>query len=89
MTKLPASGEIATTGDVGMTGANRGVTTAAILGVVAAAVVAVQDAVISARNAEPVVAEGIASVVSAAAEAVTGIGIRVRANCRSQRKASA
>lgn len=87
MTKLPASVGITMIGDVGMTGANRGVTTAAILAAAAAAVV--QDAVISARSAERVAAEEIASVASAAAEAVTGIAIPGRANCRSRRKAYA
>jgi hypothetical protein len=84
MTKLPASVGITTTGDVGMTGANRGEMTAAILVAVAAAVV--QDAVISARSAGRVVAEAIASVVSAAEAAVTGIAIPARANCLSLRK---
>jgi len=86
MTKLPASVGITTTGDVGMTGANRGEMTAAILVAVVAAVV--QDAVISARSAGRVVAEAIASVVSAAEEeeAVTGIAIPARANCLSRRK---
>lgn len=84
MTKLPASVGITTTGDVGTTGANRGEMTAAILVAVVAAVV--QDAVISARSAGRVVAEAIASVVSAAEEAVTGIAIPARANCLSRRK---
>ena len=83
MTKLPASVGITTTGDVGMTGANRGEMTAAIL---VAVVAVVQDAVISARSAGRVVAEAIASVASAAEEAVTGIAIPVRANCLSRRK---
>ena len=85
MTKLPASVGITTTGDVGMTGANRGEMTAAILVAVVAAVV--QDAVISARSAGRVAA-AIASVVSAAEEeeAVTGIAIPARANCLSRRK---
>ena len=88
MTKLPASVGITSTGDVGTTGANRGEMTAAILVAVAAAVAVVQDAVISARSAGRVVAEAIASVVSAAAaeEAVTGIAIPARANCLSRRK---
>ncbi len=87
MTKLPASVGIATTGDVGMTGANRCVTTAAILVVVAVAVV--QDAVNSARSVEPVVEEEIASVVSAVVGDVTGIAIPDHANCRSLRRACA
>ncbi|PAW66189.1 MAG: hypothetical protein B9S38_14040 [Verrucomicrobiia bacterium Tous-C4TDCM] len=85
MTKLPASVGIATTGDVGMTGANRCVTTAAILVVVAV----VQDAVNSARSVEPVVEEEIASVVSAVVGDVTGIAIPDHANCRSRRRACA
>ena len=84
MTKLPASVGIATTGDAATTGASPGVTTAAI----PAVVVVVRDAVISARNVEPVVEE-TASVVSAAGEDVTGIAIRDRANCLSRRKACA
>ncbi len=86
MTKLPASVGIATTGDVGMTGANRCVTTAVILVVVVAVV---QDAVNSARSVEPVVEEEIASVVSAVVGDATGIAIPDHANCRSRRKACA
>ena len=88
MTKLPASVGIATTGDVGMTGENRCVTTGAIPAA-AVVVVAAVDAVISVRSAEREVVEGIASVGSAAAEAVTVIAIPVLANCRSRRKACA
>jgi hypothetical protein len=89
-TKLPASVGIATTGDVGTTGGNRGVMTAAIL-VVAAVAVAGRDAenfVLSAVAAE--VAE-IAIVVSAAVVVadVTGIAIPDLANCPSRRKACA
>jgi hypothetical protein len=53
---------------------------------VAVAAAVVQDAVISARSAGRVVAEAIASVVSAAEAAVTGIAIPARANCLSLRK---
>lgn len=74
-------------GDVGMTGANRCVTTGAILVVVVVAVV--QDAVNSARSVEPVVVEEIASVVSAVVGDATAIAIPDHANCRSRRKACA
>lgn len=84
-TKLPASVGIAMTGDVVTTVGNRGVTTVVTTGAIPAAVA--RDAVNSARSAEPVAGE-IATVVSAA---VAGIAtaIRVRANCRSRRKACA
>ena len=91
-TKLPASVGIATTGDVGTTGGNRGVMTAATTGVIPAVAVAVaaeRDAVTSVRNAVVVGAE-IATVGSAVVVAdVTGIAIPGRANCRSRRKACA
>lgn len=89
-TKLPASVGIATTGDVGTTGGNRGVMTAATTGVIpAVAVAAERDAVTSVRNAVVVGAE-IATVGSAVVVAdVTGIAIPGRANCRSRRKACA
>lgn len=84
MTRLPASVGIATTGDVGMTGVNRGATTAGTR--VAAAVV--EGVVNFVRSAEAEAVE-IASVVSAAVVVVTGTAIPGRANCRSRRKACA
>jgi hypothetical protein len=84
-TKLPASVGIATTGDVGTTGVNRGAMTAAIHVV---AVVAVADAVNSVRSGELVAGE-IASVASVVEAVVTAIAIPGRASCRSRRKACA
>lgn len=86
-TKLPASVGIATTGDVGTTGVNRGAMTAAIH-VVAVAVVAVADAVNSVRSGELVAGE-IASVASVVEAVVTAIAIPGRASCRSRRKGCA
>ena len=83
-TKLPASVGIATTGDVGTTGVNRGAMTAAIH--VVAVVVA--DAVNSVRSGELVAGE-IASVASVVEAVVTAIAIPGRASCRSRRKACA
>lgn len=83
-TKLRASVGIATTGDVGMTGVNRGAMTAGTR--VAAAVV--EGVVNFVRSAEAVAAE-IASVVSAPVAVVTGTAIPDRVNCRSRRKACA
>lgn len=80
-TRLPASVGIATTGDVGTTGVNRGATTAGTR-------VAVEGVVNFVRSAEAVAAE-IASVVSVAVADVTGTAIPDRANCRSRRKACA
>ena len=88
MTKLPASVAIATTGDVGTTGANHGATTDAIPAVVVVVAVVVRDVVIFARSAVAV-AVGTATVDSAAEAAVTGIAIPDRASCRSRRKACA
>lgn len=82
MTKLPASVGIATTGDVGMTGGNRG---AMIAGILAAVAVAVERGAVTSARSVAVVAE-IAIGVSAAAD-VTGIAIPDRVNCRSRRKA--
>ena len=88
-TKLPASVGIATTGDVGTTGVNRGAMTAAIHVVVAVvAVVAVADAVNFVRSGELVAGE-IASVASVVEAVVTAIAIPGRASCRSRRKACA
>jgi hypothetical protein len=85
-TKLPASVGIATTGDVGTTGVNRGAMTAAIHVVAVVAVVA--DAVNSVRSGELVAGE-IASVASVVEAVVTAIAIPGRASCRSRRKACA
>lgn len=87
-TKLPASVGIATTGDVGTTGANRGVTTAGTR--VAEVAVVAQDVVnfVHSAEAEAVAAE-IASVVSAAVADATGIAIPDLVSCRSRRKACA
>lgn len=83
-TKLRASVGIATTGDVGTTGVNRGAMTAGTR--VAAAVV--EGVVNFVRSAEAVAAE-IASVVSAAVAVGPGTAIPDRVNCRSRRKAYA
>lgn len=82
-TKLRASVGIATTGDVGTTGVNRGAMTAGTR--VAEAAVVAQDVVNFVRSAE---AAEIASVVSAAVDA-TVTAIPDLANCRSRRKACA
>lgn len=87
MTRLPASVGIATTGDVGTTGVNRGAMTAGTRVAVAVAV-AVEGVVSFVRSAEAVAGE-IASVVSVAVAVVTGTAIPDLANCRSRRKACA
>ena len=87
-TKLPASVGIATTGDVGTTGVNRGAMTAAIHVVAVAVVAVVADAVNSVRSGELVAGE-IASVASVVEAVVTAIAIPGRASCRSRRKGCA